>query len=220
MKNWIWATTRNSKLLLLFAKGLRTHFNKCRLRWRKLTAKLCRLVQEHLPFHLMIVFHKFVNFSGEMFLFSLTLKRCKTIRKLASASVSKTNESRSHVDTQIFHNHNFNFIYTETTIFFFLNPIIFGWPKSWRHQWLSKFKCLVPVGMLPECGSPDWKEIAKSWCLPGHPPTVWHQFWSLHLIWRTCDAALVAAMPYLDYFLLLFFWPAVNYTFAIFCYKR
>ena len=26
-----------------------------------------------------------------------------------------------------------------------------------------------------------------------------------HLIWRTCDAALVAAMPYLDYFLLLFF---------------
>ena len=117
MKNWIWATTRNSKLLLLFAKGLRTHFNKCRLRWRKLTAKLCRLVQGHLPFHIMIVFHKFVNFSGEMFLFSPTLKRCKTIRKLASASVSKTNESRSHVDTQIFHNHNFNFIYTETTIF-------------------------------------------------------------------------------------------------------
>ena len=89
--------------------------------------------------------------------------------------------------------------------FFFLNPIILGRPKSWQHQWLSKFKCLVPVGMLPECGSPDWKGIAKSWCLPGHPPTVWHQFWSLHLIWRTCDAALVAAMPYLDYFLLLFF---------------
>ena len=79
MKNWIWATTRNSKLLLLFAKGLRTHFSKCRLRWRKLTAKLCRLVQGHLPFHIMIVFHKFVNFSGEMFLFSLTLKVAKQI---------------------------------------------------------------------------------------------------------------------------------------------
>ena len=64
---------------------------------------------------------------------------------------------------------------------------------------------LVPVGMQPERGSPGWEESAKSWCLPTSPPMWVAPVCSLHLIWRTYDAALNAAIPYLDCFSPSFF---------------
>ena len=117
------------------------------------------------------------------------LKVCKTTTNWL---VSKTTVA---FHTAIFQNQN---SLTVSTIFS-SQACNFGTAKILATSRVSKFKCLVPVGMLPERGSPGWEESAKSWCLPMAPVC------SLHLIWRTCDAALNAAMPYLDCFSPSFF---------------